>query len=428
MAREMLSGSLSDESGDEEVDEADLALAVESLETKPPSSAGRVAKLRDAVVAQFCQAFFDRKPAALKKALDKCSSQRIFSKADLKSGQGVYEDLLQDVDPVFCQTLTTRRGSTHGGFVSGMHVAALDSGVVRLKSSLVRNCISDFTCLNAASYAVHIPKIMPVSACPVFQSAADAAAFHDAVICAKDGHRKKTQYFINAGGGELTPGGLEAVYGRRLTEYRARCEAAGRRMDQIYLLVPRATIMCKRSGVPFHMSLDDHVRDLGADLSGRKSFVAVGSAGKQFDNPVAAPEVLQQLYAKKAPGIGVRQYNLEPSQWQQLQSDLGLDVPKTLQTCNVSLHVYSVPWDKKGVSPLLMDNSFSLAICGTQCRQSLHKHEGEVRCVITSCKRAIKTIFLVGSMLPARVYHMQGLEGARLIPKRGWKRRAETLT
>ena len=115
MAREMLSGSLSDESGDEEVDEADLALAVESLETKMPSSAGRVAKLRDAVVAQFCQAFFDRNPATLKKALDKCSSQRIFSKADLKSGQGVYEDLLQDVDPVFCQTLTTQWGSTHGG-------------------------------------------------------------------------------------------------------------------------------------------------------------------------------------------------------------------------------------------------------------------------------------------------------------------------
>ena len=113
--------------------------------------------------------------------------------------------------------------------------------------------------------------------------------------------------------------------------------------------------MIKRSGVPFHQSTDDHIRDIGRDFTGQNSWVAVGSLGKKFDTGVTVPNVVAELFKRKPVGIGVRNYALDRAQWKDLHTTLDIDVPSELRSVCASLHVFSAPWDTKQVSPLLQD-------------------------------------------------------------------------
>ena len=77
------------------------------------------------------------------------------------------------------------------------------------------------------------------------------------------------------------------------------------------------------------------------------------------------------------------------------------------------LHVYCVPYDIKCVSPLLQDDVFSLAICGTSCRMSLRvsseQRPQETLVVAALSSMRWSSIFLVGSLIPQLQYQQHGV-------------------
>ena len=404
-----------DDGGEDSAGEIDLESALSELRERKANAAARQVKHKRVIVERCHRAIAVRDACELRTHLQTCTSQHVLGKYDLQ----VLGDVLRDIEGDQNVELCLRNPLVLGqpgqsvadppGFSSGMFVQRLQSGVVRLPTG---------------HFAVHIPKMLPFSASPTFQQPEHAAAFHDSIVLMKDDLREHPANYMNAAGSHLERASLNDLYERRLSNHMAQCVEKGLRFDQIYLKVPKDDVMIKRSGVPFHQSTDDHIRDIGRDFTGQNSWVAVGSLGKKFDTGVTVPNVVAELFKRKPVGIGVRNYALDRAQWKDLHTTLDIDVPSELRSVCASLHVFSAPWDTKQVSPLLQDGVFTLAICGTQCRQALRKREDQLRCVIVLRNQLIKAIFLVGCLLPATSYHVDGLRDARLVPKRGKKRRS----
>ena len=183
-------------------------------------------------------------------------------------------------------------------------------------------------------------------------------------------------------------------------------------------MVPKQEIMIKRLGVPYHLSLDDHVRDLGADFSARRSHVAVGSVGMVWANALEIPSASLPMFEKKAPGRGVRNYDVEGKTWREICAALGIELPSHLQSARTRLHVYKCSYNLKRVSPAYQNGVFSLAVCGTLARRAVATDVARIRCMVTLEQGRVKAAVVVGSVLAAWDYHSMGLQGAKLVPSR----------
>ncbi|CAK0832192.1 unnamed protein product [Prorocentrum cordatum] len=184
--------------------------------------------------------------------------------------------------------------------------------------------------------------------------------------------------------------------------------------------------MQSRAGCPFHRSLDDGARDLGKDMSGTASFVAIGSVGKAFAPEADVPRALAAVRERDnwlRPGRGTRKVDSEPGTWREIAEALGLEAPEALLPRPVRLRIYCCPWDAKDVSPCEDGGVFSLAVCGTQVRQSLRKTAVEfprlTSAVLAMRRGGVKALFLVGTLLEARSYHLHGIANHGLLPWRG---------
>ena len=130
----------------------------------------------------------------------------------------------------------------------------------------------------------------------------------------------------------------------RLDCHTARCEAAKLRRDQIYIKAFKQHALAIRSGVPFHRSLDDHLRDLGRDLCGTSSFVALGSDGAIFTQAKSVPPSLAAVMATNPVGRGVRIYELDVCLWQDIVKCLEMNISECLLHVPVRANVYACPF------------------------------------------------------------------------------------
>ena len=113
------------------------------------------------------------------------------------------------------------------------------------------------------------------------------------------------------------------------------------------------------------------------------------------------------------PGRGVRKFTLSAECWSEIVKELEMPLPSQYMNRPVRLHVYCVPYDIKCVSPLLQDDVFSLAICGTSCRMSLRvsseQRPQETLVVAALSSMRWSSIFLVGSLIPQLQYQQHGV-------------------
>ena len=248
--------------------------------------------------------------------------------------QVLADDMANDLEQGHAESaslLTLQEFRENHTFVADLHIPAFGSGVVALAGG---------------RFGAYITRIHVGG--DSFVSSTDAAASHDSIILNKDDLRPRVQNYLNVNGCQLCLASLNELYEEKLQCHRVRCVAVGIRFDMIYTSVHKQEIMVRRSGTPFHMSLDDHVRNLGADRSGRALSLAVGSCGCVFDLPIVVPSELESLYGEKRPGRGVRKYDVSGSEFGAWVDAIGLGVPDHLRLSRARIHVYIAQFNRKG--------------------------------------------------------------------------------